>query len=547
MKACKISHKGKSRIKIDFPYNQAIASLIKQIPDAKWSRNYSAWHIPYTIEALNKLKELFPKVDYPNKISSVKVENTAETFDNKTGQESNKLYQFKIQTKIFIDVIGRQIIVKMPKNEEDIKLISAIKYSRWDKKQFCWIIPNYPGNLDLLRNHFNTRIKKLTIHNIIDINNHNEKREINQSQILIIKSFTGRMKLIFAYNKEMSAKLKSIPYNKWDSKNKWWTIPLTDKFLDEILTFSKKLGLQVIVEEEKKDTEIKPRPKPEQIPNYRTCPDEYLNKLIEMRYSENTLKTYKNAFEEFINYYHRFDIKTIDEKMIISYLRYLVSERKVSISYQNQAINSIKFYYEKVLGGQRKFYFIDRPKREKALPTVLSLEEITAIINVIKNLKHKAIIMTAYSAGLRISEVINLKITNIDSQRKQIRIKQSKGKKDRYTLLSSKLIVLLRQYYLEYKPKYWLFEGPKEKQYSSTSINNILRTAVKEAGINKQISMHTLRHSFATHLLEAGTDLRYIQNILGHESSKTTEIYTHITTKGFDQIKSPLDNLDILN
>ena len=267
--------------------------------------------------------------------------------------------------------------------------------------------------------------------------------------------------------------------------------------------------------------------------------------MQELRYSEQTIKTYKSLFEEFINYYNKSDITKIDEPMIKSFMRYLVTERKVSTSYQNQSINAIKFYYERILGGQRKIYYIDRPRREKTLPTVLSEEEITSILHSIENIKHKAIIMTIYSSGLRISEAINLKLKDIDSKRMQIRVEQSKGKKDRYTLLSTKTLDILRLYFHEYKPKLWLFEGQSGEQYSGRSIQNILKMALSKTDIKKHVTVHTLRHSFATHLLENGTDLRYIQSLLGHESSKTTEIYTHITTKGFDQIKSPLDKLII--
>lgn len=197
------------------------------------------------------------------------------------------------------------------------------------------------------------------------------------------------------------------------------------------------------------------------------------------------------------------------------------------------------------MGGKRTFYMINRPRDEEYLPEVLNNEEITAILNVTENLKHKAILMTIYSAGLRIGEAINLKIKDIDSQRMQIRVEQGKGKKDRYTLLGVKTLEILRKYVAEHKPEVWLFEGAKGQKYSQRGIQNILRNAVKKLGIKKRITVHTLRHSFATHLLEAGTDLRYIQSLLGHANSKTTEIYTHITTKGFDQIKSPLDNLNI--
>ena len=198
-----------------------------------------------------------------------------------------------------------------------------------------------------------------------------------------------------------------------------------------------------------------------------------------------------------------------------------------------------------LLCGSRKVYTIDRPREEKYLPEVLSEEEVAKIINATENLKHKAILMTIYSAGLRIGEAINLKIKDIDSQRMQIRVEQAKGKKDRYTLLGVKTLEILRKYFLQYKPKIWIFEGINGEQYSSSSIKSILRTSINKTTIKKHVTVHTLRHSFATHLLESGTDLRYIQSLLGHENSKTTEIYTHITTKGFEQIKSPLDKLEL--
>jgi integrase/recombinase XerD len=176
---------------------------------------------------------------------------------------------------------------------------------------------------------------------------------------------------------------------------------------------------------------------------------------------------------------------------------------------------------------------------------VLSEQEVKMIFNHVDNLKHKCILSLTYSAGLRLGEVINLKPTDIDSKRNYVIIRQGKGKKDRYSLLSVRILELLRQYYREYQPKEYLFEGQFGGPYSATSIHNILKAAVTKAGIKKRVTVHTLRHSFATHLMENGVDIRYIQTLLGHQSSRTTEIYTHITQRGLGKIKSPLDNLDI--
>lgn len=532
MKAEKIEHKGEKRIKIDFPYNQEIASRLKQIDGASWSRTNKSWHIPYTQEAFSQVKNLFPDIEYPQK------KNELKAVEKVTLKNSSPI----IEKNVSIYITEKRIIIKIPKNDRDIQFIRTLKFSRWDKNNFCWIVPNYGKNAEILKDFFGTRIKEIT--EDPDVNR--ELRMVQEkTKLLVVKSNTGSLRLIFGFNKNLTNKIRKFPFSKWNAENRWWTIPFAEKFVAELRQLAENHKLTFVYEEEGQGAG-KSKISEYDIPNYRPCPSDFIEKLRELRYSEQTLKTYKSLFEEFINYYHKYDIGKIDEPMIKAYLRYLVTERKVSVSYQNQAINAIKFYYERILGGQRKVYYIDRPRREKTLPTVLSEEEIVSLITSINNIKHKAILMTIYSAGLRISEAINLKIKDVDSKRMQIRVEQSKGKKDRYTLLSTKTLEVLRKYFTEYKPKQWLFEGQSGGQYSSRSIQNILKVAIAKTSIKKKVTVHTLRHSFATHLLENGTDLRYIQNLLGHESSKTTEIYTHITTKGFDQIKSPLDKLNIL-
>lgn len=274
--------------------------------------------------------------------------------------------------------------------------------------------------------------------------------------------------------------------------------------------------------------------------NYKACPDTYLDKLELKQYANNTVKTYVSCFERFINYYGDQDIDLLDEIDVRNYLKYLV-QSNWSHSYINQSINSIKFYYELVLGMPNRFYQIERPRKKQKLPVVLSKEEIRKIIDSTTHIKHKCILSLLYSAGLRRSELINLKIEDIDSDRMLIKVNEAKGNKDRYTLLSKSVLIDLRKYYLEYKPSKYLFEGQKKEKYSATSMINILSSASKKVGITKHITLHTLRHSFATHLLEAGTDLRYIQLLLGHNSTKTTEIYTHVAQNSFTSIKNPLD------
>ncbi|MBC8051676.1 MAG: site-specific integrase [Sphingobacteriaceae bacterium] len=537
MNAEKIIHKGIERIKIDFPFNQEIARQLRKIDDCRWSQTYKAWHIPYTKSAFNLAKTLFPEISYPQPgVLKSKTDDSSATPQQPTaGLTATK--------GIFIYVLGRKIILKIPKNQEDTAFLLTLRFSKWDAANRCWNVPLYQGNLEKIKEHFKNRI---TFLDEGETQAPAARPEVCDKKVLAIKTTDRRIRLIFGFERHLTAVIRKIPYSKWESKNKWWSIPYSENFLEMVKTHCKEKGLEFCYEEEEDRSAKKtPRITPFDIPNYRSCPKEFILKLTELRYSETTIKTYTNSFEEFINYFHKHDIERIDESMIISYLRNLVTERKVSASYQNQAINAIKFYYERVLGGQRKFYFIERPLKEKALPVVLNQAELIAIIKATPNIKHRAMLMLAYSSGLRVSEVLNLKIKDIDSERMQIRVEQAKGKKDRYTLLSAKALATLREYFKQYKPKEWLFEGTAGSSYSARSIQEVIQYAAKRAGVRKKVSMHTLRHSFATHLLENGTDLRYIQSLLGHSSSKTTEVYTHVTTKGFEQIVSPLDHLDL--
>jgi len=274
--------------------------------------------------------------------------------------------------------------------------------------------------------------------------------------------------------------------------------------------------------------------------DYISCPEEYLQKLELKKYATNTVKNYVKCFETFINHYNNEDLLALNEQDIRAYLQKLIQEER-SNSYINQAINAIKFYYEVVLDMPNRFYAIERPRKEHKLPKVLSKEEVLAVINNTNNIKHKCIVSLLYSAGLRRNELLNLKIEDIDSKRMLIHVIAAKGNNDRYTLLSNTVLIGLRDYYRKFKPVKYLFEGHYNKQYSAASVVKIVKRAAINSGIRKNVTPHMLRHSFATHLLENGTDLRYIQSLLGHKSSKTTEIYTHVALNAFTTIINPLD------
>jgi len=560
MKASKIIHRNEPRIRVDFPYNAEMVSLLRQIADARWSKTMGVWHVPYTSEAFEQLRTLFPDVEYEAKAEakaggSLKIEEqhgtitqliekTVDGFNNSVKPVLRKAEKLtdKQNPEVEITVTPMHLYVKLPRNETDIQFLKSFKYSKWDNANYQWVIPNYKRNLSLLQSFFEGRRLQVNEKVSLRVAGESDQPILDKGQFLAVNVHNRTLKLYFGYNKAMIDAIKRLALYKWNGTDNCWTLPYSEPSVKYIREFAVANGLEWMYREEKKQKVLHGNRSEVMT---RANPETYLAKLRELRYSSNTIDSYTFMFREFINYYQEKELDDITEEEIVLYLQYLVTERKVSTSYQNQAINAIKFYYERVMGGRRKVYLIERPREEKFLPEVLSQQEVTAIINATDNIKHKAVLMTIYSGGLRISELINLKIKDIDSDRMQIRIEQAKGKKDRYTLLGQKTLEVLRSYVKQYQPREWLFEGLNYGPYSEASIKKALRTALDKTKITKRVSPHTLRHSFATHLLEMGTDLRYIQSLLGHQSSKTTEIYTHITMKGFDQIKNPLDRLDI--
>lgn len=342
------------------------------------------------------------------------------------------------------------------------------------------------------------------------------------------------------HNPKVEHLVRNFPGRQFSITHKCWYIPYSDQQFSQLRS---SLELECTVHIiDNFDQELPSQILNPDVPEVSLPPD-YRETLIRMRYSMLTIENYTSQFKAFLKYLLPGDVTTITEHRIKEYLWHLIRERKVSISTQNQAINAIKFYLERVKKGERKEYFVERPIKDWKLPTVLSEEEVGMLLKQTKNLKHRCMLFFLYSGGLRVSELLNLKPESIDADRKIIYIHGGKGKKDRVTLLSQMTLNSMKEYVGIYKPKTWLFEGPLGHQYSSRSVNMIIKRCCRLAGITKRASAHTLRHSFATHLLERGTDIRYIQTLLGHESSITTERYTHVTKKGFESLVSPLDNI----
>ncbi len=261
-------------------------------------------------------------------------------------------------------------------------------------------------------------------------------------------------------------------------------------------------------------------------------------------YSPKTRVCYLAAVKSFALHFHR-SPDQLSEQEIREYLHYLIQEKKASQSVISQGYSALKFFYETTLKRDWNGFRIPRAKMGKRLPVVLSPQEIQAILSAARNLKHRALLMTIYSAGLRVSEGVHLKVSDIDSQRMVIRVRQGKGEKDRYTLLAQRTLEVLRDYWRAYRPKEWLFPGqPAKGSLSVSSVQKVFGEVLQKAGIKKHATVHTLRHSFATHLMEAGNDLYHIQHLLGHTTPKTTTIYLHLSRKDLGGVRSPIDFLE---
>ncbi|MEZ4854055.1 tyrosine-type recombinase/integrase [Flavobacterium sp.] len=353
----------------------------------------------------------------------------------------------------------------------------------------------------------------------------------------------------FKYNTDILDHLKKLETVKWSRTYKAFYLQQSKENQQLIFNHFRKINCFIDYEKLKENKPLKTKTIAHNVlklPSLTESYQEEINRfkkwLTQNRYSPNTIDTYVEVTVFFLRYAILKNVTEFSKRFIEAFNYDFVVVPNKSISYQNQCINGIKkflqFKHIKV-----EELAIKRPQREKKLPTVLSKAEIKQLLNATTNLKHKTLLSLIYSAGLRIGEAINLQTKHIDSKRMLILVQNAKGKKDRYTLLSETLLVLLREYYKQYKPKEYLFEGQNAEQYTSASAQKVLQHLAKKVGIKKRVTLHTLRHSFATHLLENGTDLRYIQELLGHSSPKTTMIYTHVSSTSIQKIKNPFDSL----
>ncbi len=388
-------------------------------------------------------------------------------------------------------------------------------------------------------------------------------------QTIILKPLRHRnaecIGIFFEYNKALKDIVRKLPAIKWSHTNKCWWLPLNKENYTKITTAFGNAAtidnalLKTFLEKRKQAAATTAPAQKAQSPKpishtaaFKLSPPNLvaLEKFIEhlklKAYSPSTIKTYRNEFLQLLQLLKTKPVDNLNAADLKRYMLYAMEKEGISENTAHSRLNALKFYYEQVLGREKFFWEIPRPKKPIQLPKLLNEDEIRRLFNALTNKKHKAMLFTAYSAGLRVSEIVNLKITDIDSRRMQIFIERGKGKKDRYVNLSPVLLDILRSYIKGYKPapaKY-LFESEQTlSSYPTRTVQQIFTSAKNKAGIKKEVGVHSLRHSFATHLLDKGTDIKYIKDLLGHFDIKTTERYLHVSKKQLVNIISPFDDL----
>ncbi|MFZ6053518.1 site-specific tyrosine recombinase/integron integrase [Halocola ammonii] len=379
-----------------------------------------------------------------------------------------------------------------------------------------------------------------------------ENQPTNEKSIVLKRFFHRGAKhigLFFDYDNELITIAKSLNA-KWTRTHRCWYLPeeestthkIINAFRGTVFVDAKALygGREPVIK--KQEEPPKPKRKRHSFSDV-SLPEGYLEMLKHVNYSQNTIDTYCSYFRRFIAHFTPLIPEEISDREIVKYVGEISEKNKYSNSTRGQIISAIKFYYEKVLKQDKKLFDLPRQRKEDKLPQVLNEQEVEQLISAIDNLKHRTIVCLIYSTGIRRSESVNLRISDLDIPNKRIYIRGAKGRKDRISILSNTLINILHKYFEVYKPNYWLFEGQGRKKYSAGSVGKVVKGAGKKAGLQVDVTPHVLRHSFATHLMDRGVDTRIIQRLLGHKSLNTTAIYTHVSNKNFANITNPLDNL----
>lgn len=557
----KTTWQGEIRIGLRFAKDPVLIAKIRQIKGAYYTPQIGSWHIKYTPEIYQQFLRL--KIPY-------KVENVNGTTGWQEDQTKSDITDIGWNTSVTAvrpkeeeaDIPAEKsgikmrfnnghITVQLPYVEEDVLFLKSLHGAWWHAAKRVWVTKATIANLEELQGRFGgwapadyERVRKL-----IELRDDPRLVEIYSSP-----EYPNQVMVkIRGYGVDVDF-MKKIPERIYQKVYKRWLIPREQKILDRLVEHYQGNGTQVVnrikqarKSYDKKECSLKEKqtyflsryPGP-----YQYVLKKYTDVMIAQRYSWKTVISYSGHFVKYLKFSAP---KPLGQLTVEDANRYIaeVASRRVSESLINVVISSIKFYYDKVifLSGF-EIDRIKRPRKSFRLPKVLSVQEVDRMLRSLKNVKHVTILYTLYSSGLRLGEILKLKLEDVLFDRNQLFINGAKGKKDRVVMLSERLKDMLRLYLDEYQPIYWLFEGQdRQGPYSERSVQNIVKASAKKAHLNKRVTPHILRHCFATHLLDGGVNIRYIQELLGHKDIKTTLIYTHVSTDKATSVVSPLDRL----
>jgi len=544
------------------PEQHDLIALVKMKPGKCWHPDRKAWSLPDTPEnrgwaGLLHTMSVPPTAAKPVSDSAREPQTPQRYVDSVTTQDvpgSPPVPQTLVPQgtrlpahSVSAELEGGRIYYKIDMARiERRAAIKRIEGCQWHSERKAWSVPDTPDNREKIK----------VIHRMPPLESQSTGTTGARMSVRVHPENSRRLclDLPLALTKDYLTTVKNIHGRRWDQRWMWWELPYTQltlrflrKYFDGVLRWDFTPDENVPERVEAEDTAPVQQRQPQQgkPARYEAAVVALEQCLLLKRYSWRTVKSYKNSLRNFIRFYDDTKPSQLTRKQINDYIHHLIKENHITESYQNQICCAIKMFYCEVANQAEKVEGLVQAKKPQKIPQVLTEGEVARLLKAVDNLKHRCILTMVYSAGLRLGEVTKLKLTDLQFEQHRIFVRNAKGKKDRCTILAQKAESLLKEYMALYQPVHWLFEGPDGSCYSDRSVQAIFTAAKDRSRINPLATTHTLRHSFATHLLEKGMDLRNIQELLGHESSKTTEIYTHITKKSWEKIKSPLDDLEI--
>ncbi len=562
----KLHHRGSWHIGLYFDYHSETINEVKRLPQRMYSRTHQCWYIPYTPQAYTQLKQSGLQLIIDEPIDTRQAAQRSETIDidhtkgsqqhaeeeKDSGNLPPAINEPQSNQGPLINIIFNSglFFISISYTKEEVTFLKSLKTCYWNKNEQKWTCKGVIDNLKQLQQRYQywTVDQYNTISDQISQTTRS-KKAILQMHPSKKDSFELRFKNVYA----LPDWLKKESHRSYDAQNKRWILPNDDIQKKRLLKKLTEEGYQVHDYTTRAYEDIDYSRDWGKRKKYllERCPDQhlaymsqYLSSLILERYSWSTIKQYSGIVLRYLIYATEHQGDPHAEETVRSYLRD-ISERQVSYQEINRHQSALRVYFIKLDGGTTvNFDKIPRPRRPKTLPKVMSKGEVVKLLSQVSNKKHIMMLYFAYGSGLRSGEIIKLKCHDVDFENRRIWVRSGKGNKDRIVPMASTIVAILKTYIQEYKPTYWLFEGQKKgTPYSTSSLSLIFRRARKDAKLTQRFTLHSLRHSYATHLMDSGTDLRLIKELLGHKDIKTTLIYTHVSDQSLQKIVSPLDAL----